>query len=218
MGSRFEDRTGEAKTMNNGKVAKIVVYRNTGDVDVEFDSGPVVRHRQYSDFKRGRIRCPMVYRTTGEVCECENPNNGNKFLVDADCIEKISWCMWQIDSSGYVRTGHGIKLHRYLTGVKSGEQVDHINGNRVDNRLANLRVCTAQQNSINRISHGSESGWRGVFRSGRTCKWQARICVRQKEIYLGTYINPIDAARAYNEAAIRYHGEFARLNTISEAA
>jgi hypothetical protein len=87
--------------------------------------------------------------------------------------------------------------------------IDHINGKRGDNRIANLRECARGRNAQNAESR-NPSGFKGVHR--HRSKWQARIRVNGKTIHLGTYDTPEKAAAAYDKAARRYYGRFARTN------
>ena len=100
--------------------------------------------------------------------------------------------------------------HKYLPPV-----VDHIDRNTVNNTINNLRKCSRSGNSSNRTSRkGSQSKYLGVRLTG-SGKWQANI--QSKEIgklYLGSYASEVSAAEAYNEAAKKYHGEFANLNDV----
>lgn len=105
--------------------------------------------------------------------------------------------------------GHGnIRMHRQIMEAPDGLDVDHANHDTLDNRRANLRVCTRAQNSINSVLR-SPSGYRGVY--AKSGKWCASI-TGARQIHLGTFGSPVDAARAYDDAARRYHGEFAVLN------
>lgn len=103
-------------------------------------------------------------------------------------------------------------------------QVDHINGNPSDNRIANLREATQQQNSRNRSVHrNTSSGLKGVYAHSKNAAWCAAICVNGKQIYLGSFATKEEAGAAYNRAARAQFGEFAREATLdrrrsSEAA
>jgi hypothetical protein len=92
-------------------------------------------------------------------------------------------------------------------------QTDHINQNKLDNRIENIREVTNAQNSRNRINQKPpKSGYKGVsFHRGR---YTARIMVDGKVFNLGSFDDPISAAKIYNEAALKYHGEFACLSKI----
>lgn len=101
-------------------------------------------------------------------------------------------------------------LHRFLLDAPEGMQVDHINGNPLDNRRRNLRVCTQSQNGANR-PRMRRDGYRGV-RLLKGKYWSARITYQNKGIHIGCFPTAEDAARAYDAKALELFGEFARLN------
>ena len=108
-------------------------------------------------------------------------------------------------------------MHKLLMG-EIGE-MDHINGDGFDNRRANLRKATRQQNSFNQKINRSNntSGYRGVTWKtphGKEGWWYAGIEINGKSIHLGCYKDKIEAAKIYNQAAIKYFGEYARLNQL----
>jgi hypothetical protein len=108
-------------------------------------------------------------------------------------------------------------MHQEILKVPKGMVVDHINYDGMDNRGANLRAATKAQNSRNRKkffkSDGSkQSKYKGVSWHKKTGKWMASITFNLKNIYLGLFDNEIEAAKAYDEASKKYHGEFGRLN------
>lgn len=91
--------------------------------------------------------------------------------------------------------------------------IDHINGDAFDNRLENLRPCNDVQNGANaRISKANTSGYKGVCWHHRLEKFQAYITINRKHLHLGYYDTAEDAAWAYDRAAMRYSGQFARTN------
>lgn len=154
-------------------------------------------------------------------------NSDKIVLIDDDMHEELSKHRWFL--SNYrdyaVRSIHcgGRKhtsyMHRIILGLQFGNrlQADHINGNGLDNRNINLRICTHQQNLYNKmISKHNSSGFKGVYWHKRDKKWQARLSKEGRRMYLGDFTCPIEAARAYNKAALKHHGEFARLNKIPE--
>ncbi len=106
-------------------------------------------------------------------------------------------------------------MHRLLLCPPMEMQIDHVNGNKLDNRKSNLRTCTASENQHNQgLQINNTSGYKGVIWIVSRDLWRAQIKINSKQIYLGYFKNPNDAARAYNGAAIKLHGEFACLNKI----
>lgn len=99
------------------------------------------------------------------------------------------------------------------------EIIDHINGDGLDNRKQNLRICTKSENACNRgIDRDNTSGYKGVCyisnKTKRVKRWIAQIAINKKHICIGYFHTKEEAAIAYNEAATKYHGEFAKLNII----
>lgn len=158
------------------------------------------------------------------------PITKGKFAIvdDAD-YESVSKWKWAYCRDGYARRtkyigvvdgkekSRKIAMHREITNAAIGMEVDHINMDRLDNRRENLRVCTTTQNKMNRKSYsGSISKYKGVGWRKDTKKWVGRIVVNKKQKILGNFKSEIEAAKAYNEAAIKMFGKFARLNMIGE--
>lgn len=109
---------------------------------------------------------------------------------------------------------HRVILARMLgRALRPGEQVDHIDGNPLNNRRSNLRPATHTQNRRNnRVYMTNDSGYKGVYWINQRRKWRALIRHNDRLQHLGMYTSRIDAARAYDEAARELHGEFARVN------
>jgi hypothetical protein len=108
----------------------------------------------------------------------------------------------------------GKLIHRELLSVTDSSLiVDHINGDGLDNRRLNLRVATRSQNNANRKSKkNGTSKYLGVYYSTRDKAWYSKLKSNGEVIFCGKHANEIDAAKAYDAAAIKYHGEFANLN------
>jgi hypothetical protein len=101
----------------------------------------------------------------------------------------------------------------YTTALWPKDQIDHINGDRADNRILNLREATSQENNRNMKARGSISGFKGVYRARR--KWRARIRINRKIKNLGYFDTREEAARAYESKAKELFGAFYCPQTIS---
>ena len=94
-----------------------------------------------------------------------------------------------------------------------GMYTDHIDGNSLNNSKSNLRICTNRENAYNRGKQSNNtSGYKGVYKTGKT--WVARIVVNSKILVLARSTNKLKLAKIYNEAALKYHGEFAYQNNL----
>lgn len=124
-----------------------------------------------------------------------------------------------VSSQGYINihfAGRPRRAHRLAWLYMTGEwpaMLDHVNGNRADNRFCNLRKATLFQNAQNSRGRGAVSGLKGAhkaMRAGGRIKWNSLIKVKGKSVYLGTFDTPEEAHAAYVAGARRLHGEFAR--------
>lgn len=149
--------------------------------------------------------------------------NGGVALVDEADFTSVRAHQWSW-SGGYAvgrilidGEWRSTSIHRFLMGPGPGQQCDHISGDKLDNRRANLRLCTVSQNVCNRPAQSNNwSGLKGV--SYVRGSWIARIGLNRKRYHIGCYRTATEAARAYDARAKELHGEFARLNFPEEAA
>lgn len=126
-------------------------------------------------------------------------------LVDDADFARLSAYSWWVSGSGYAKRT-GVWMHRDV--LSTPLQVDHINGNKLDNRRENLREATRSQNQAHRgAQKNSKSGVKGV--SQRGSKWRAFIQVKGRTLWLGSFGTKEEAADAYRVAALRHYGEFA---------
>lgn len=136
------------------------------------------------------------------------------------CACDYDWLMqwkWHLDGAGYAQCRTQGLMHRLIIQAPAAKQVDHINANRLDNRRSNLRLCTAQQNTQNKLkSRFSRSKYKGVQPAKYGSRWKAFIAINKVYTYLGTFDTELDAALAYDAAAREHFGEFARLNFPTE--
>lgn len=143
-------------------------------------------------------------------------------LVDDSDYEWLNQWKWYAQKGTYgkyyvMRTSmrnlvrSAFLMHRVIMDAPVGMEVDHINGNSLDNRRKNLRICTRAENGANRKKQkNNTTGYKGVRPYFH--KWSARLDHKKKSVFLGLYKTPEEAARAYDAGAKKYFGEFAKLN------
>ncbi len=144
---------------------------------------------------------------------------------DFDWLNKFKWftlkykqlyyairTIWKSDGKRYT-----IRMHREIMQAQKGQEIDHRNGDGLDNQRVNLRFCTHAQNIQNsRKLKNCSSKYKGVCWYKRDKVWIAYIRPNRKQIHLGYYQKEIKAAEAYNRKASELFGEFANLNIIPE--
>lgn len=155
----------------------------------------------------------------------------NYALVDDEDFERINkhkWYAHKQNKSGKIYAQRGIyigggrdnaiqitgHMSRLILNCPADKFVDHINGNTLDNQKNNIRISTRSQNNCNRIGWGKTSKYKGVFFDKESGKFRCVLKINNTTIQLGRFINEEDAALAYNNEAIKQHGEFAVLNII----
>ena len=141
--------------------------------------------------------------------------------ADYERIKNQGWCLkntkgengrfYSVATMNYKTT----PMHRFILGAKKGEFVDHVNGNGLDNRRSNIRICTISQNHQNRRkSPNTSSKYKGVWFNKKTNRWIATIKSTDMKWQksLGVYKTELEAAKAYDTEAVKCFGEFARTN------
>jgi hypothetical protein len=138
---------------------------------------------------------------------------------DYDRVMKYKWYAQRRHAGKFCATGRipgrssRMLLHRFLLLPPPGMQVDHIDGNPLNNRRSNLRICTNAQNSMNSLKAKKKtSTFKGVFWNRESRKWKSAISPNGRQIHLGFFSDPILAAKAYDKAARLYFSEFAKPN------
>lgn len=149
-------------------------------------------------------------------------NGAGKYtIVDDEDYERSLCVKWNLNPEGYVTRStprkngkqSTIGIHRFITNAPSGYLIDHINGDRLDNRKSNLRLCTRRENARNAgAQKRTSSNYKGVSWDKHRNKWRVQIRTYEKQLYIGIFADKIEAAHAYDAAALKYHGEFARTN------
>ena len=121
---------------------------------------------------------------------------------------------WRKTHYGYaIRSRDKVLLHRLLLSTPKGAVVDHKNGDKLDNRLSNIRNCSQGQNAQNQsVKSNSRQKYKGIYQKAN--RYVARIKHNYKSIYIGIFETAEEAARAYDKKAVELRGEFARLNNV----
>lgn len=146
---------------------------------------------------------------------------GHVALVDDADYEWLNQYNWHYEPAGCGYAARRIDnkivlMHQFIMQAKLGQLVDHKNRNGLDNQRNNLRMATTAQNAANRDKprriKPTTSQFKGVYLDSNTHRWIAKIRVNRQGIHIGSFADEVEAARAYDAAACKYHGTFARLN------
>lgn len=151
-------------------------------------------------------------------------SQGKVALVDDTDHQWLSQWKWHYHCMGYAarhircngkRTT--IAMHQMILNPPLGLEPDHINGNGLDNRRSNLRLCTRRQNNMNaKKQAGCSSIYKGVSWHKHSRQWRAQIRINSQQHHLGLFNDEREAAIVYDKAALEHFGEFAWLNIIAK--
>ena len=156
------------------------------------------------------------YYQADNVVHVKFANCNDEFLCDTDDWESAKEVCWFKNNTGYARgkiNGKFVLFHDYIFNINAtmDAEVDHIEGNRLDNRKSKLRICTRNKNALNKgLYQNNTSGVTGVSWHKIYQKWGAYIQLERKNMTLGYFDNFNDAVNARLEAEKKYFKEFSR--------
>ena len=152
--------------------------------------------------------CAYIVLTNREGMEI------GRTTISINKVDKVKDIKWHLNQSGYVLNNKYGLLHRYIIDAPKDMVVDHKDHDPLNNLDDNLRLCTVQQNNMNKSikRDGCASHYKGVLLDKKTNKWYAMITINGKTKRLGTFDNEYDASVAYDRACIKYFKEFACTN------
>jgi hypothetical protein len=131
---------------------------------------------------------------------------------DYDLVSKFSWHKHKALYGERYYASANVKMHRLVLDAKPGEIIDHINGDPLDNRKENLRICTPSQNQQNTQSRGGSSRYKGVSYHKKKNKWVGSFSANGKSYYCGAFESEDECACAVDQKRLEICGEFAVLN------
>ena len=141
-------------------------------------------------------------------------------LIDTEDAVRVQHLRWGRHEAGYVYNMLGARgnrtntyIHNIILPPTDGIEIDHINGDGLDNRKVNLRLVTHAQNQMNRRKKAEATSiYKGVYWHSGSQIWCAKIGKDSKQTHLGSFVLELDAMKAYNKAALKLFGEYAKLN------
>lgn len=155
---------------------------------------------------------------------------GKTVYIDAATVPYFNMFTWRLSKGKYITASlplffgersihlHGLVMYGVFKHRQTKRQIDHIDGNGLNNTYSNLRFVTSAQNHMNMRSKRGTSRFKGVYWCKQTNKWKGQLIKDGRKYYLGLFENEIDAASAYDTKAIEMFGEYAALNFRSIGA
>lgn len=143
-------------------------------------------------------------------------------LENYELIREYKWCANKHNNCWYAQTSkkfnnkvQKIYMHRLIMHAKKDQIIDHIDGNSLNNCRSNLRFCSHTENLYNTSARrNNKLGYKGIYWNKKEKKFRCYINVNKKNIHIGYFSTIEDAILSYNQAAQKYHKEFAKLNTF----
>lgn len=177
-------------------------------------------HKEYTELFGGHNKKENLFEDHGEYV-VGITDKGDRFIIDKEDFPLVKQYYWIKYKKGYYITQRGpegkpIPIHRFLMKAQSGEQVDHINHDKADNRRSNLRIVSGSENCWNKgLRSSNKTGATGVYQSTGKDKWWAEIKVNGERHYLGYYDSFDDAVAVRKAAEEQYFGQYSYDNSIA---
>jgi len=210
------------KRFGNWTVLEAFSFKGKGRLRCRCDCGrlrEVDSYALYHDHTKRCGKCRNTILDEGTHMRCVIASDAS-FIFDKADLAVVEKHTWRI-TRGYVVSnpkGKTVYLHKLLLGSKQYPQADHISQDKMDNRRSNLRPATHMQNQWNRgVRRDSTTGYKGVCFDKRSGKYIAYINANKQRTYLGYFTDPVAAALAYDNAALKLHGEFACTNLLGRS-
>ena len=177
-------------------------------------------HKEYTEKFGGHNKKENVFEERGAYA-IGITDKGDRFVVDKDVLPLVKQYYWTKYKKGYFMTQKGpegkpIPIHRLIMAAQPGEQIDHINHDKADNRKSNLRIVSGSENCWNKgLRRSNTIGATGVYRRTGQETWWAEIKANGERHYLGDFQSFSDAVAARKAAEEKYFGEYSYDNSIA---
>lgn len=185
-------------------------YNDLNTAILELEKTKIKNHQENMN---KLLLIPILYNKNGQ---CIFKIKQTEVIIDKDLYYDIIKYKWNIAQQQYIQKTENrktITLHRYIMNYIGNNVVDYIDGNKLNNKLENLRIINRTQNAMNKTkSIGTSSKYIGVSLGTRDGKWNSGIQINGIQKHLGCFENEIDAAKARDQATKKYFGEYGKLN------